>query len=539
LQRNLVLILPPATIGGACHIPLIAIYYIAIFFHKDFLRTGMSIKEALENTTREIPRKEAIVLGAQRISYGELDEASNRVANGLLALGMKKGTHVAILMSHSPEWAINYFGVIKGGGIAVLLNTALKAPELDSLLLDSDSEILITEKGFSRMISSVLPHIPLLEHVIEVDADSYTGMVANSSSRSPSIDIKDEDEATIFYTSGVLGRQKGVVHTHASIMGSPPIVSAAIQRKREDVIIAPVRFFYLYGLFEVLFGSILTGSTIVLIPNFTPRAVLEAVEKEKGCIIFGVPAMYNALAMMRDEVLREYDLSSLRLAVTAGAKSFPELMKALEDKFDLSLYEIYGLTETSAVSLSTFRSRKLGIVGKPICGIKILDDGGREVPRGEIGEAVFKVPWVMKGYYKAPKLTAQVLKDGWFYTGDLVRMDEEGYLEYIEKKSFIIVTSSGLKIGPSEVEFVLLSHPSVAEAAYVGINDGYGGQIPTAFVVLKEGQRATVKQLSDLCYHNLADFKLPKRIEFVDSIPKTGSGKIDRKKLKQRELTQN
>jgi long-chain acyl-CoA synthetase len=499
----------------------------------------MSIKEALENTTREIPHKEAIVLGAQRISYRELEEASNRVANAFLALGMKKGTHVTILMSHSPEWVINYFGVIKGGGIAVLLNTALKAPELDSLLLDSDSEILITEKEFSRMISSVLPHIPLLEHVIEVDADSYTEMVANGSSRSPSIDIEDEDEATIFYTSGVLGRQKGVVHTHASLMGSPSIVSAAIERRREDVIIAPVRFFYLYGLFEVLFGSIITGSTIVLIPNFTPRAVLEAVEKEKGSIIFGVPAMYNALAMMRDEVLREYDLSSLRLAVTAGAKSFPELMKALEDKFDLSLYEIYGLTETSAVSLSTFSSRKLGTVGKPICGLKILDDSGQEVHRGEIGEAVFKVPWVMKGYYKAPKLTAQVLEDGWFYTGDLVRMDEEGYLEYIEKKSFIIVTSSGLNIGPSEVEFVLLSHPSVAEAAYVGINDGYGGQIPTAFVVLKEGQNATSDELASLCYHNLADFKLPKRIEFVDSIPKTGSGKIDRKKLKERELPQN
>jgi len=277
----------------------------------------------------------------------------------------------------------------------------------------------------------------------------------------------------------------------------------------------------------------------VLIPNFTPRAVLEAVEKEKGSIIFGVPAMYNALAMMRDEVLREYDLSSLRLAVTAGAKSFPELMKALEDKFDLSLYEIYGLTETSAVSLSTFSSRRLGTVGKPICGLKILDDSGQEVPRGAIGEAVFRVPWVMKEYYKAPKLTAQVLKDGWFYTGDLVRMDDEGYLEYIEKKSFIIVTSSGLKIGPSEVEFLLLSHPGVAEAAYVGINDGYGGQIPTAFVVLKEGQNATSEELASLCYHNLADFKLPKRIEFVDSIPKTGSGKIDRKKLKERELPQN
>ncbi|NYZ75636.1 AMP-binding protein [Candidatus Micrarchaeota archaeon] len=499
----------------------------------------MNIRQTLEDTASEIPHKEAIVLGAQRITYGELDEASNRVANALLELGMEKGTHVAILMSHSPEWVINYFGVIKGGGVAVLLNTALKAPELDSLLLDSDSEILITEKEFSRMISSVLPHIPLLKHVIEVDADSYTRMIAKSSAVSPAIDIRDEDEGTIIYTSGVLGRQKGVVHTHASLMGTPPIVSAAIQRGKKDTIIDPARFSHLFGLCEVLLGSFIKGSTIVLIPNFTPRAVLEAVEKEKGSIIFGVPAMYNALAMMRDEVLREYNLNSLRIAVTAGAKSFPKLMENLEDKFGLSLYEVYGLTEVSAVSISTFNSRKLGTVGKPICRLKILDDGGKKVPRGEIGEAVFNAPWAMKGYYKAPKLTAQVLKDGWFYTGDLVRMDEEGYLEYVEKKSFIIVTSSGLKVGPSEVEFVLLSHPSIAEAVYVGIDDGYGGQIPTAFVVLKEGQSATSEELANLCYHNLADFKLPKRIEFIDSIPKTASGKIDRKKLKERELTQN
>ena len=499
----------------------------------------MNIKQALGDTASAIPHKEAIVLGAQRVTYEELDETSNRVANGLLDMGMKKGTHVAILMSHRPKWVINYFGVIRGGGVAVLLNTALKAPELDSLLRDSDSEILITEKRFSRILSSVLSHIPLLKHVIEVDTGSYTRMVANSSSISPNIDIKDEDEATIFYTSGVLGKQKGVVHTHASLMGTPPIVSAGIQRRREDVIIDIVPFSYLYGLFEVLFGSIIIGSTVVLIPNFTPRAVLKAVEKERGSIIFGVPSMYNALAMLRDEILRGYNLNSLRLAVTAGAKSFPKLMETLEDKLGLSLYEVYGLTEVSAVSISTFNSRKLGTVGKPICCLKILDDNGQEVPKGEIGEAVFNAPWVMNGYYKAPELTAQVLKDGWFYTGDLVRMDEEGYLEYIEKKSFIIVTSSGLKIGPSEVEFVLLSHPSVADVAYVGIDDGYGGQIPTAFVVLKEGQHATAKELSNLCYQNLADFKLPKRIEFVDSIPKTSSGKISRKKLKERELTQN
>jgi long-chain acyl-CoA synthetase len=499
----------------------------------------MNIAQTLGDTASEAPHKAAIVLGDRRISYGELDAASNRVASALLKVGMKRGTHVAILMSHRLEWVINYFGVIKGGGIAVLLNPALKAPELDVLLRDSDAEILITEKKLWGTLSPVLSHIPLLKHIIQVDSASYARTLAKAASESRAVDLNDEDEATIFYTSGVLGKQKGVVHTHASMMGTPPIITAGIQRKREDVIVDCVPFTYLYGLFEVLFGSIIVGATVVLVPNFTPRAVLEAVEKEKGTIIFGVPAMYNALAMVRDEVLARYDVSSLRLVVSAGAKSFPKLMETLEDKFHLSLYEVYGLTEASAVSISTFDSRRMGTVGKPICGIKIVDDNGREVPRGEIGEAVFNAPWVMKGYYKAPELTARVLKDGWFYTGDLVRMDEEGYLEYIEKKSFVIVTSSGLKIGPSEVEFVLLSHPSVAEAAYVGIDDGYGGQIPTAFVVLNEGQSATAEELSNLCCQSLADFKLPKRIEFIDSIPKTSSGKISRGKLKERKLPQN
>lgn len=493
---------------------------------------GMNIKQMLEKTANEVPQKEVIVLGSQRITYGELNEVSNKTANALVELGVEKGDHVAILMSHSPEWVINYFGVIKAGGVAVLLSSMLKAPELDSLLRDSNAKILLTEKKFSQMLSAVLPGIPLLRQVLEVEGDSYKTMVAGSSAASPDVDIDGGDEATIIYTSGVLGKQKGVVHTHASLLGTPDIVSAGIRRGREDVVIDPVSFFYLLGLSEVLFGSLIKGSTVVIIPHFTPRAVLEAIERERGSILFGVPAMHNALAMLRGEVIKSYDLSSLRVASTAGAKSSPRLMRMLEDKFNLTLCETYGLSELSVVSMSTLDNHKLGTVGKSICDLKVIDDGGKEVTQGEIGEAVFKVPWVMKEYYKATELTAQVLKDGWFHTGDLVRMDEDGYLEYVEKKSFIIVTSSGLKISPWEVEEVLLRHPGVAEAAYVGVKDAQGGQIPTAFIVLKEGQSVTAEELASFCCQNLADFKLPKKFEFVGSIPKTGSGKIDRQRLK-------
>lgn len=487
----------------------------------------MNLKQLLEITAGEVPKKTALVLGSQRVTYSELSETSDRVAHALIGLGLKKGDHAAILMSHTPEWVINYFGVIKAGGVAVLLSSSLKAPELVPLLRDSDARIVITEKGFSQM---PWHDIPLLKQVLEVDGSSYKAMLAGSSASPPDVDIDDGDRATIIYTSGVLGRQKGVVHTHASLLGTPNIVSAGVGRGRDDVVIDTVPFFYLFGLSEVLFGSIIKGATVVIIPQFTPRVVLETIEKEKGSIIFGVPAIHNALAMLREKVIKGYDISSLRVASTAGAKSSPRLMKMLEDKFGLTLCETYGLSELSVVSMSTIDDHKLGTVGKPICDLKIIGDDGAEVAVGEIGEALFKPPWMMKEYYKAPDLTTQVIKDGWLHTGDLVRMDEDGYLEYVEKKSFIVVTPSGLKISPWEIEDVLLRHPAIAEAAYVGVKDTHG-VVPTAFIVPKGGQSITTEEMAAFCRLNLADFKLPKKFKLVGSIPKTSSGKIDRRQL--------
>jgi len=491
----------------------------------------MNLKQILETTAGEVPKKTALVLDSQRVTYSELSESSNRVANALIGLGLKKGDHVAIFMSHTPEWVINYFGVIKAGGVAVLLSSRLKAPELAPLLRDSDAKVLITEKGFSQMLIPLIAGIPLLEQVLEVDRGSYKTIVADSSTLCPNIDINDKDDATIIYTSGVLGMQKGVVHTHASLLGTPDIVSEGLGRGRDDVIVDTIPFFYLFGLSEVLFGSIMKGATVVIIPQFTPRVALETIERERGSILFGVPAIYNSLAMLREEVIKNYDLRSLRVASTAGAKISPRLMKMLEDKFGLTLCETYGLSELSVVSMSTIKDQRLGTVGKPICDFKLIDDNGDEVAVGEIGEALFKPSWMMKEYYKAPDLTAQVIRDGWFHTGDLGRMDKDGYLEYVEKKSFIVVTTAGLKISPWEVEEALLRHPAVAEAAYVGVKEADGTAVPTAFITLKEGQGTTTEDIANFCRQNLADFKLPKRYQFLGSIPKTGSGKIDRRQL--------
>jgi acyl-CoA synthetase (AMP-forming)/AMP-acid ligase II len=237
------------------------------------------------------------------------------------------------------------------------------------------------------------------------------------------------------------------------------------------------------------------------------------------------------MAMIDEDTMKSYDFNSVRGVLTAGAKSSALFMEMLEKKFHLTVCEIYGLTELIIVTIGAFRDRKLGTTGKPLAEFKVLDKNGREVPRGSVGEAVARAPWMMKEYYKSPELTAQVLKDGWFHTGDLVKLDEDGYLEFIEKTLPIIVPSGGVKILPAAVEEVLLKHPAVAETACVGVLDDYKGQIPTAFVVLKEGQSATVDEIRNFCRQSLSDYKVPKQIKFVDSLPRTGAGEIDRKQL--------
>jgi acyl-CoA synthetase (AMP-forming)/AMP-acid ligase II len=421
--------------------------------------------------------------------------------------------------------------VLKAGAVSVLLDSGAKTPELEPQLRESDSKILITEERFSPMLSSVLPNVPLLKQVLEIGTDPYNGMVASSPPVSPSVDIEGEDEAILFYTLGVLGKNKGIVHTHASFMSILPIAVAKFELERDDVVLGLIPFNYLMGFGLVVLIPVMKGATIAILPHFSSKSVLETIEREKATMLMGVPASFNALAMIDEETIESYDLSSLRAVLSSGAKSSALFMEMLEKKFRLTACEIYGLTELIIVTLGAIRDRKLGTAGKPLAELRVLDKNGKEVPRGSIGEAVARAPWMMKEYYKSPELTARVLKDGWFHTGDLVRLDEDGYLEFIEKTSSIIVPSGGVKILPAAVEEVLLRHPAVAETACVGVLDDYKGQIPTAFIVLKEGQSATVDEIRDFCRQSLSDYKVPKQIKFVDSLPRTGSGQIDRKQL--------
>jgi long-chain acyl-CoA synthetase len=490
-----------------------------------------NLKLMLEKIASEVPQQIAVVLGSRRVSYRELDETSNRIANALISLGIKKGDHVGILMSRTPEWVINCFGVLKAGAAAVLFDAGAKAPELEPQLRESDSKILITEERFSPMLSSVLPNVPLLKQVLEVGTAPYNEMLVSSPAASPSVDIKGEDEAILFYTLGVLGKNKGVVHTHSSFLSILPIVVEKFELERNDVVLGLLPFNYLLGFGLVVLMPIKRGATIAILPHFSSKNILDTIQREKATMLIGVPASFNAMAMIDEETMKSYDLSSLRKVLCAGAKSSAFFLEALEKKFHLTACEIYGLTELIIVTIGAIRDRKLGTAGKPLADLRVLDKNGKEVPRGSIGEAVARAPWMMREYYKSPELTAQVLKDGWFHTGDLVRLDEDGYLEFIEKTSSIIVPSGGVKILPEAVEAILLRHPAVAQTACVGVLDDFKGQITTAFIVFKDGQSATPDAIRDFCRQSLSEYKVPKQIRLVDSLPRTESGQIDRKRL--------
>lgn len=494
----------------------------------------MNIPQMLYKTVGEVPEKEAIVHGPRRITYRELDEASNRVANALMGLGLKKGDHVAILMSHTPDWMINYFGVVKAGGTTVLLNSMFKSRELDFLLRNSDSKMLITEKGFSEVLSPILPTLPLLKHVIEVDGESYQETIMHSPGTPPAVDIGDEDESAIIYTSGVLGQPKGAVHTHGSLMAGAQVFAVSIRQVRRDIILDTVPFFHVHGLLACAFPTFLTGSTMVIPSRLVPRTILETIERERITWVHGPAALYLALMQLDTEVVRQYDHSSLRGAAGGGMPLPLDTSRKFQDTFGVNLMEGYGMTEVPPIIIvNPYDRPKSGTIGKPIIEVKLLDDEGEEVRPGEIGEIVVRGPNVMKGYYKIPELNAQVFKEGWFHTGDLARVDEEGYYVFADKKSFMIKTSAGNTISPAEVEAVLLEHPSVSEAAVVGAPDRLRGEVPSAFVVLKQGKEVSAKELYAFCRQRLADFKVPRKIIVDSNLAKTASGKIDRARLKE------
>jgi len=459
----------------------------------------------------------------------------------LIEMGVEKGDRIAMLLPNCPEFVIIYFGIVKMGGIALPLNVRYKFDELASLFNNSQPKVLVAENPSLELLVSALPHFKYIEHVIDLD-DKYPGhfisyhqIMTASSARRVEVALEPEDTALIVYTSGPTINPRGVVLSHRSLVTEAVVSGHGFQQTDKDrVILFALPMHHVVGLVGILLTAIYQGSTVVIVPGLSIKGVMEIIERERGTIFMGVPYIYALMVDMAEKDGIEDDLSSLRLCGSAGAPLPPGIMRRFKQHFGMDIIDFWGLTE--AVCHTTCPpvdgTGKFGSVGKalPGWGLKIVDDNGRALPTNQPGEIIVKGP-IMKGYYNNPQATAEVIKDGWLYTGDIGRVDEDGYLFILGRKKEMII-QKGQNIYPGDIEAVLKTNPKVAETAVIGVPDEVRGEIVRAYISLKKGETATEEEMRHFCREHMANYKSPKQVIFLDSLPKTATGQIRKEDLR-------
>jgi long-chain acyl-CoA synthetase len=502
----------------------------------------VNLRLMLETAARQYGGKTAVAMGERRLSYAQLDEAANKVANALLGMGVKKGDRVALLLANSPEFAAIYFGVVKIGGIAVPLDTKYKLAELASLFNDSQPRVLVAESPLLAPLVPALGGFKSIAGVIEVGSEhkgqflSYQEIMATSPSKPVAVELKGDDIAHIAYTSGPSFNPRGVVMSHQALVREAAISGDGFRQTDKDIVVLfALPMHHAFGLVVILMTAITKGSTVVMLSGLSINSLLEVIEREKATIFMAVPFVHALIANTAEMEGIHHDLSSLRLWGTAGAAMPPNIWQKIKQHFGFSAVDFWGMTESAAhvTCQSPDGAGKPGSVGKALPGweLKIVDDEGRELPPNQPGEIVVRGP-IMKGYYNNPQATAQVIRNGWLHTADLGRVDEEGWLFLLAGRKKDMLIAKGQNIYPSDIEQVLASHPRVAEAAVVGVPDEIRGESPRAFIRLKAGEVVTEQEIKRFCLERLANYKVPKEFIFADSLPKTANGKIDKESLR-------
>jgi len=500
-----------------------------------------NLRLMLEEVAKNYGAKTAVVSGERRLSYAELDEASNKVANALMGVGVGRGDRVAMLLTNSPEFVIIYFGIVKIGGIAVPLDVKYKIDELASLFDDSQPKVLVAESPLLELLAPALPRFKYIESVIGVGPHnegkflSYQQIIATGSAGRIEVELAGDDVAHIGYTSGPTTNPRGAMLTHRSLVAETAISAYGFQQTDKDIaVLFALPMHHVFGLVGILLTAIYKGSTVVTVSGLSISSVLEIMERRRSTIFMGVPYVYNLMVNAAEKDGIRSNLSSLRLCGSAGAPLPPDIAKRFKKHFGRDIIDFWGLTEaTCHITCPPLDGTgRLGSVGKALPGweIKIVDDNGRELVVNEPGEIIARGA-IMKGYYNNPQATAEVIKDGWLYTGDIGRVDEDGYLYILGRKKDTIIRK-GQNIYPADIEVVLSAHPKVAEVAVVGIADEMRGEIVRACLVFKEGEVATEEEMRHFCRQHMADYKLPKQILFLPSLPKTAAGEIYKEALK-------
>lgn len=502
-------------------------------------------------------KKVGVVCSGERFTYGQFNERVNRLSRALQSLGIRKGDRVAFLSYNCHRLLEAYYGVVQIGAVLMPLNIRLSPGEFTYILNDAEASILFLDPDFIPVVDAIRSNLKTVStFILLASAErpgwaiprTYDDLLAEQSGEDVDTSgIQEDDLAELFYTSGTTGDPKGVMLTHRNLYLHAMSVLAAHHVTENDVQLHTIPLFHVNG-----WGTPQTltcvGGTHVMLRRFDPTTVLELIQTERVTIFSLVPTMATALVNHPD--IANYDVSSVRLILIGGAASPPELIRAVEEKFpSAQCYSGYGLSETSPVLTVSFlkhehqsltgdeRYRRQAMTGFAIPGVevRVVNDRGEDVkPDGkEIGEVIARSDGIMLGYWRRPEETAAIIRDGWLYTGDMATIDEDGYILIVDRKKDIIV-SGGENIASIEIEKVLASHPAVYECAVIAVPDDKWGEVPKGLVVLKPGMTATEQELLEFCKSKLAGFKVPKSIDFYESLPKGGTGKILKRELREK-----
>ena len=502
----------------------------------------MNVSYLLENSAAKYPDMTAVAAGSDRCTYQALNDRSKRLAGAMLGRGLVKGDRVAIVAANSVFFVETYFAAIRAGLVAALVNTRLAPPELIYIINNSESKALFYGPEFEDTVNMIRGDLKTVRMYVSPREGGSAFAVEFESFFQPGgigalpESTAEDEPCQIVYTSGTTGRPKGAVLTHGNILWNffNTVMAREDRHGQTSIIIGPL--FHVAPLNNQLTIQLGMGGTSVLMRKFDPEEVLRTIQEEKVSLIVTPPAVYNLL-MQHPEASR-YDTGSV-IRVSSGADKL--LMETKRKIFDFfpnvkGVINAYGCTETTAtvtVLKEGDSHRKGDSVGRPVpfLQVRVVDDEDRPLPPGEVGELVCKGPVVMRGYFNNPEATREAIRDGWLHTGDMARMDEEGYFYIVDRKKDMLV-SGGENIYPREVEEVLYTHPEISDAAVVGVPDETWGESVKAFVVRKPGSAISAEDVIEYCKSRLAGYKKPKTVTFLDVIPRSASGKALKNRLR-------
>jgi long-chain acyl-CoA synthetase len=490
-----------------------------------------NLASLLTDSAQHHAERPALKLDDAVVSYEALDDASARVAGLLRSKGFEPGDRAGIMLPNVPYFAIAYYGVLRAGGVVVPMNVLLKGREVKFYLEDPGAKVLFAWGDFAEAAEQGAGEAGA--EAIIVRPGEFEQLLGDAEPARELAERADDDTAVILYTSGTTGTPKGAELTHANMLSNADVTSRTLAKvSEEDVVLGALPLFHSFGQTCGLNSAVARGACLDLIPRFDPGKALEVIDRDRVTIFEGVPTMYHAI--LHHPERDQHDTSHLRLCISGGSALPVEVLKGFEEAFGCKILEGYGLSETSPVASFNHpeRERKPGSIGTPIEGVemKVVDDDGNEVEQGEVGEIAIKGHNVMKGYWNREDATKQVVSDGWFRTGDMAQVDEDGYFFIVDRKKDMIIRG-GYNVYPREIEEVLYEHPAVSEAAVVAVPDEKMGEEVGAAVVLKEGADASEDDVRDFVKQRVAAYKYPRRLWFADELPKGPTGKLLKREI--------